>query len=328
MSKFSVLVICLLLPGCAALPAESSASPAIVKDWDVPLGFAPDGPFFLRGAVCPDGTYFFSDGLGKVIRLLSDGRIGNESEFADFTPIAITCDGNSRLLGVPKNNLVTIAADESGALTIASSLPLDESLSSATAIVAVGSSSLGLLSLRGSAAHINLVDRAGRVSASFETPFQQAPWSISTVLNGSLTFDPLNGNVLVVPENPFTFLRYRPSLNTIDTIPRNDSAFAPPESADSTARGDRVVRAVYLNDGRLLVQVIKRSSVFSPAIGANVRRSSTYVELFDPSLNLLATGISVSGLGQLQGASHDGGIYFQASSPQGGIHVIRAHLSN
>ncbi len=73
--------------------------------------------------------------------------------------------------------------------------------------------------------------------------------------------------------------------------------------------------------------MVKRAVAFNPKVGENVMRTGSFIELFDSSLNLKATGIPVEEFGFLQGADSSGGIYFNSISKEDGIHVVKARLS-
>jgi hypothetical protein len=105
--------------------------------------------------------------------------------------------------------------------------------------------------------------------------------------------------------------------------PRGDSNFHAPNQSGTgmPLPGDRVSKAVYLPNGDLVAEVIKRS------VTDGVMRSSAYLEVFDPDLNVKATEISIEGFGQIQGAEQDGSLYFDMITRPNGIRIIKARLA-
>jgi hypothetical protein len=223
--------------------------------------------------------------------------------------------------------MLTIGPDAHGTMVILSSVPLPSQIRSPFAITSDANAGFLILGLKEDAGCLHRVNDKGELLASYVLP-TPPPYSPSTALNGTVTSNPISKRVVYVPENPYVFAEVDPLHGIVRATPRNDPSFRAPNGITGTlaARGDRVLRAVYLPDGDLLVQIVKRGITWNSNEQADVLRTSSYLELFDSAMSLKATGISVAGFGQLQGASQDGGIFFSLISPQDGIQVVKARL--
>ncbi len=136
---------------------------------------------------------------------------------------------------------------------------------------------------------------------------------------------------LYIPENPYLFARYDSRGRLVGTAARNDPEFRTPVPGGLGGGiqdpGDRVIRAAWLPNSDLLVQILKRTFFLDAATQRNAIPDASYLELFDHSFHLKATGIKFEGFGQLLGAAQDGSLYFNRSSKPLGIFIVKARLN-
>lgn len=332
MSRLRVTLLCLLpvvFPTGVARSAENGWT--LVKDWQVSLGSVPEGHPFYRAAICADGTNYLSDALGRVVELDVNGKVVSDVQFPELNALAVSCDDESHLIAAPAGEIRTIGLGSDGSLKVIRSTPMPDPRA-AWAIAPAGSYGFFVLGLglEKTTAFVHLVDKQGVVVTRREAAASGTPAAISAALNGSLAWDRVSQQVLYIPSNPYVFTRYHPARGLVGSTPRNDPNFHVPRSGGIAAgvdsRGDRVVRAAYLPNGDVLVQVLKEGVVFNSQVRQNVVHGSGYMELFDHDLNLKATGISVRGFGLFSGAAQDGSLYFNFSSTPDGGRVVKAHL--
>ncbi len=318
-----------VLLAAAAWGAEANRS--LVKEWEVSLGPMAESHTFYRSAVCSDGTYYFSDGLGRIVQTDAAGVVVGDVHIEQLRDVlAVTCDEHLHFVGALINQLVTVALDGNRVLSVLRTTPIAPDIGTSMAIARSGGDGYLVLAVKGVSVTAHRINSDGQVLASHPGAVVEPPWSLGNAANGTFVRDPSSNEVLYMPETPYIFMKYSSEKGLVSAIPRNDSAFQLPQrggaSADLRAPGDRVMRAAYLPGGDVLVQVVKRSVVFSNRAQSNVIRATSYLELFDHSLTLKASGIAVQGFGQMQGAAQDGSLYFSNISREGGIHVFKAQL--
>jgi hypothetical protein len=220
------------------------------------------------------------------------------------------------------------ASEAGGPLLVVSTVATPDDVGYPMAISTVKHGGYLILAVNGTSGLVQRVSIDGKLIASYSAGPTSTPWSVDKAANGTLALDQSSDQVLYVPENPYVFMKYDPVQGPLAPVPRDDREFqaSTPNGpvAGMSAPGDRIMRTAFLPSGDVVVQVVARRAVLSSVAQSNVLQYNSYLELFDHSLKRRATGISV---GQLQGATQDGALYFNGITMQGGIHIVRGKLS-
>lgn len=301
--------------------------PSVQVDWKQNLGPNYEGAFF-RWAICPDGSSYFTDALGRLARLNANGKVLEDRTGVPELrgTVAVSCDVDSKLRAANWGRLLVLDPTQTPVVQLSVDINHLRLRPSRLAVTREGE--WVILGQRNGREFVYVLDRTGALVRSFAEAPVLLPSSLASTSarRGSLLLNDARNEVLYLPMSP-------PEMRVYDRdgqLVRRSSYLLPdaiiptqnPISGDISP-ADEVMYATNLPNDRVVVQMFR---VVNRSTPSRVRKSSLIIlnQGLNPEVMFDANAVGITGF--LQGSSADGALFFATITPQQGIQLARIKL--